>query len=387
MRNNLTLFISILTFLACNSDKPELVKQFDDLSESEGNKKVVGDPFYVNGRHESWFLLGEGQLGGFMVHYADKYMPSKDPSGHYFLKMDFDGRNMEKMKMQDIEDDPHFRLAYKSFASIICLSNKYKEVTFRKSIDFGESWYEFAHENASDPTSEINIQLSDHLWDGFIFFDENSGRVAFNGFNGVKFYDISDGNRLSYAGELPGLYVDDFEFLNRNLGYVLGREVKNVLPSQEEHAYLFKTLDGGKTWSDTMIVDEYRAFDDLIVVNQSELLCRTGGRLFGSRNGGKTWGEESDEVNETMQIRNGDQIFQLEQVYRPGNYNNFIFTRSLDLGKSFGNYSVDTLRGILPHLSFDDIGQVLVYFESGHVYVSSDQGKNWETVKEGVGLR
>ena len=372
--------LSILTLTMCNSDKSELVKQFDDLSEENNQSKVKFDPFFENGIHESWFLMGSDSVGGFIQQRSSDN--PKIETGHYFVKSDFTFKNIKKVKIGDIDYESHYKRAFFKNQSIIAVRNNFNTIEMVKSIDRGGRWFEFYFgQQDNNLSSNVEIYLNDHDYDNFFFFNEYKAVMALSTGQESYIYEISESGKDHKIFTFPGLYVNDLYFQNEQYGMILCRTSSNTLPSVSENAYLMSTPNAGYNWTDTLPISHDAGYDKFFVKDLQTILSLRGNQLFASTDGGYSWEYKTSYTNSTLELDSEGNLFKLDEVGSQYPWNYYVLSRSVDFGANWGIFSNDTLIGRNPHLEFDQLGQALVYFGSGHVYVSKDGGRKFEMGK------
>jgi len=380
-KNKLLLLICILFLFGnkCTSDKDVLIAQFDDYVEPKTDIITSTDPFFAESDYERWFLFGQNKVGVFVRH-LDKEMNDQYAEGHYMATTDFEFIDLKITKFEKSGRNSYFRYAFSQNSSIIAIRNTFNSIAFKKTINKGETWSGFFYAPYTNGPNIIKADLNNYEYKKFVFHDEYLGVFGISYFGGIEIYQLSEG-KADLLSSMDSLFLNDIKFLDYNRGWILCRELSNVLPSDKQNSYLFSTTDGGRTWSDKMLISNIQGYDKIIPINENIIIAQNGRNLERSEDGGKTWGKYASSLSSNLTLGSDGRFYNLKRVKNHKEGGLYFTERSLDYGETWTKFSNDSLYGEEPTLVVDEIGQALVYFRSGQVFLSIDKGSTWKKVK------
>lgn len=177
-----------------------------------------------------------------------------------------------------------------------------------------------------------------------------------------------------------GTNVDLFgiDFRNDSVGYTVGGK-------RNQYGYVFKTSDGGQTWTKTLLEGDLCAYTINFMNDSIGWIGSDFIRLTKTTDAGQTWSihwfqadelafheENRPSIKQIQCIGDSAMAFVAGENYQTGNV-----YRSNDLGAS---WSFDTLNAELHSVSYlnKDIGFIAGY---GYLGKTNDAGKNFEKLK------
>lgn len=189
--------------------------------------------------------------------------------------------------------------------------------------------------------------------------------------NGINW---SSNTMMEVDSVWPYLNCLEIDPMDSNLLYAGGRT--------NHYGIIYKSNDGGITWSDTCLVDDLCYVRDIVIDSQTEgkVYACSSGRVYRSTNYGETW------------IRLNDDLYGHRLTIDP-NDTNFIYVGGLrsvmkydinqDLIQPLTNISYGTFCTSL--LITEDGATDIIFFtnESG-IYKSLNDGNSWQTSNSGI---
>ena len=286
-----------------------------------------------------------------------------------------------------------------------------------KSIDYGRTWVPVFDEEPTQSIGAIAVAPSDPR---IVYAASGEALLRPDLSIGDGIYKSTDAGKtwihlgLREGQQIPALAVDPHD-PNRLFAAVLGHPYG---PSTERG--IFRSIDGGSTWEKVLYKDENTGGSDVEmdpanpdVIYASLWQARlgpwedhnsyegTGGGLFKSSDGGKTWRkltkglpEDLVQINVAIAPSQPDRLYAILSTTHPGSYasgEGLGFYRSDEAGESWYRVTTDPRAamkiggGDLPITRVDPKNADIVY-STGIVTVrSTDGGKTWRSIRGAPG--
>jgi len=247
------------------------------------------------------------------------------------------------------------------------------------SANGGESWTDITSNLPGDRIADIAIGTSNEFWVGTA--NGSDGRLYHTTNGGVSWDDMEIGQRAET--DIQTVFVDPGD---SSVVYVGLADVHNEMFDPQNDDYLFRTEDGGTTWTplhlpgtDAMINVMGRApTDDALYVG-------TGGNVYKSKDSGQSWtwigppGRNGDMYDITVDPRNTDVL------YLPRCAHGIV--KSTDGGTSWTAVNQGLLNVGISLLAVPSVsGSGTVYASSiggEGTFKTTDSGNSWISVTEG----
>jgi photosystem II stability/assembly factor-like uncharacterized protein len=273
-----------------------------------------------------------------------------------------------------------------------------------KSTDYGNSWHPIFDKEPTSSIGAIAVSVSDP---NIIYVGTGEGNIRPDQATGMGMYKSTDaGKTWSFIGlreteDIAMIAVDPHDS-NRVFVAALGH-----LYGHNRERGIFRSLDGGKTWTQALYVNEYVSGDDIEMdpSNPNILYATlwqeqqapwengqfggTDGGIFKSTDAGNTWNKLTDGLPAVEQALlrvapSNPNVLYAAVSSGPGAPRGEVgIYRSNDAGASWHAVTRDPRPaeriggGDLPLLAIDPKNPDIVYSDTPVVWKSTDGGKTW----------
>lgn len=151
-------------------------------------------------------------------------------------------------------------------------ASEYADKTlFIKSNNNGVTWETYF---------EFGFSTSDDAFTATDFINESKGwffnyKTVFNGQYANTYatdvYKYNSGN-ISKISTIDNYCVYLCKFINETTGYLLANQSNNTIPPDIPQTFLFKTLDGGVTWSEPVLISDNQKASFIFKLNDGKLI-------------------------------------------------------------------------------------------------------------------
>lgn len=152
-----------------------------------------------------------------------------------------------------------------------------------KSTDGGHTWQELSH-GARDDLSRIR------------FFDDQTGIAAGGSYTESSFLRTTDGgNYWTSTTDMftkNGVVITDFSFVTSTTGWLCGYWLYEGTGFSTNGGLVFKTTDGGYTWTEELNDSVYHRLFEISFIDSSNGIAAGEGEILRTTDGGATWTEQ-----------------------------------------------------------------------------------------------
>lgn len=257
-----------------------------------------------------------------------------------------------------------------------------QNTSFLISNNNGQSWSQlFSVPNSND----IDFLVADFIspTEGWFF--------NYNYWDSTKVFKV-DNNSYMRKSRLAGFCVNHAAFFDTNTGYVIANTKNNVSPADSQNAYLFKTSNGGTSWSEPVEISTTDWASRLFAFPSGEFFVMRGNTFemhtsyYHSDDYGTTW--DLVETNIEGKIRDMQFISEDIGFIKTGNNSlwsqtNYGFLyKTIDGGKTWNKIPSISLPGSRVYFFSEQIGlmQDLIYGEGQILLVTRDGGATWKEI-------
>ncbi|GAB5401005.1 MAG: hypothetical protein Aureis2KO_25900 [Aureisphaera sp.] len=247
--------------------------------------------------------------------------------------------------------------------------------TVHSTNDAGNTWSSLDFTQGSE---RFKVQGSKIYYGSFAGWDDS-----------IRMANVDGSNQESRAIYQQG-YINNIEFLNDNIGFIVGRRRQ---ASSSMGRFIFKTLDAGNTW---LPVDDASHLEgtgngsmrylNKVAPNtyvRSDVIAEAGNTKFHivhSYDNGTSW-QVTNTYDSGGEVTYADGNFICHvRYFDPINSGNgIIISESNDGGQTFTESPVITDHPFAPFILWQQVSEDVIFVESGaFVLRSIDQGVTWE---------
>ncbi|MCO4291382.1 glycoside hydrolase [Solitalea sp. MAHUQ-68] len=164
------------------------------------------------------------------------------------------------------------------------------------SLNKGQSWEHLVPQLERDENiynyeyRAVSIKFHDQ---NLIYYLEGKSKpYSIEGTRSALLHKIDLGTgKAELLSKIEDYYPIIIEFIDENNGWVLLNKVVplNNYQVTDRNAFIARTKDGGKTWSEPVFVDGSAPYKNLIVTKYGTIFIFNGEKTFYSNNYGETW--------------------------------------------------------------------------------------------------
>jgi hypothetical protein len=308
--------------------------------------------------------------------------------------------------MNDLNYETFFFRTDNEFHSISKSSLPAGTLGFGRGYVSGQELIAFDVGIYSDKTRFIVSNTNGGSWTNFLNVDNDWGTdfmdadfislnegwfFTYNNWDSTRVYKISE-NTYNRIAVIKGFCVVDSKFIDGQKGYVLVNPKDNVMPSEFPATYILKTIDGGVSWSEPILVSQTEAPAKFFVFPSGKIVIMRNNFVemhssyYVSIDDGNTW--TLKEAVPDGKIRDIQFISDQVGFIKTGNSTGWtsptmgFLYKTTNGGETWSKISSGQLPGARIYFHDENIGllQDLEYSKGQILYITHNGGADWKEV-------